>query len=136
MKKFFSDAARKRLNALGFSSNGQLTPKFFEEWAKRHMMKPVCKVVDPDGEILLADSHEPIVTLGVYRTGYAIHRSGLEIGNYHEYPIADFAFMTRQRGIEQRIDEALAHARQTQKQLKDAGFYDAERTGRFNLRLH
>ena len=126
----------KQLEKEGFAVNGEKTPKFFEEWAKRHMMKPVCKVVDPDGEILIADSHEPIVTLGVYRCGYAIHRSGLEIGNYNDYPIADFAFMTRKRGIEQRVNEALAHARQTQKQLKEAGYYDAERKGRFSLRPH
>ena len=126
----------KQLEKEGFAVNGEKTPKFFEEWAKRHMMKPVCKVCDPDGEILIADSHEPIYTLGVYRCGYTIHRSGLEIGSYNDYLIADFAFMTRKRGIEQRVNEALAHARQTQKQLKEAGYYDAERKGRFSLQPH
>ena len=120
----------------GYAVNCEKTPKFFEEWAKRNMMKPVCKVVDPDGEILLADSHEPIRVLGVYLCGYAIHRSGLEIGNYHDYPVKDYAFMTRAKGIEHRVAEALAHARQTQQQLVKAGFYDAERKGSFNIDLH
>jgi len=136
MKKFLSDKARKFFGKEGLTSAGQLTPAFFEEWAKRNMMKPVCKVSHPDREILIADSHEPIITLGVYRTGYAIHRSGLEMGNYNDYPMEDFAIMTRRTGLEKRVAEALAHARQTQKQLKDAGYYDAERKGRFNTKLN
>ena len=141
MKNFFSDFARKFFKKEGLVSNGQLTPKFFEEWAKRHMMKPVCIVRDPDGDILLADSGEPVRAnngegTDFYRAGYAIHRSGLEIGNYYDYPTSDFLFDTRRGGQQKRIDEALAHARQTQKQLTDAGYYDAERKGRFNLKLH
>lgn len=124
----------KYLEKNGYEYAGLKTPKFFEEWAKRNMMKPVCIVRDDDGDILLADSHEPIRTLGVYRTGYAIHRAGLEMGNYNDYQISDFAFMTREKGIEQRVNEALAHARQTQSQLKEAGYYDGERKGRFSLR--
>lgn len=130
----------KMLEKQGFTKGGEKTPKFFEEWAKRNMMKPVCKVTDEDGEILLADSHEPIRKGKVwspesdfYRTGYAIHRSGLEIGNYNDYPASDYAFMSRQKGIEQRVNEALEHARQTQKQLVEAGYYDADRKGRFNI---
>ena len=131
----------KFLEKCGYSVNGQLTPKFFEEWAKRNCMKPFCIIRDQDGDILLADSGEPVrkgngESAEFYRTGYALHRSGLEIGNYHDYPTSDFLFDTKLGGQQKRIDEALAHARQTQKQLMDAGYYDAERKGRFNLRLH
>lgn len=126
----------KQLEKGGYSVNGQKTPKFFEEWAKRNMMKPVCIVRDPDGDILLADSHEPIRTLGVFRTGYAIHRSGCEIGNYNDYPIGQFVGFTRRRGVEFRTNEALAHARDVQKQLVDAGYYDAERKNRFSIAPH
>ena len=131
------------------------TPKFFEEWAKRNYMKAVRIERDPDGDILLADSCEAISTreqdswaarfanvftkpaeTRVYRTGYAIHRSGLEMGNYHDYPAGDFVLMSREDGIKQRTDEALAHARDTQTKLKDSGYYDAERKGRFSLRPH
>ena len=141
MKKFLSEDASEFFKKAGLSSSGQLTPKFFEEWAKRHCMKPVCIVRDPDGDILLADSGEPVRKgngggTEFYRAGYAIHRSGLEIGNYYDYPTSDFLFDTKRGGQQKRIDEALAHARQTQKQLKDAGYYDAERKGRFNLRPH
>ena len=131
----------KFLEKCGHSVNGQLTPKFFEEWAKRHCMKPVCIVRDPGVDILLADSGEPVRKdngdgVEFYRTGYSLHRSGLEIGSYHDYPTSDFLFDSKRGGQQKRIDEALAHARQTQKQLTDAGYYDAERKGRFNLRLH
>ena len=141
MKKFLSDFARQYFKKEGLSSNGQLTPNFFEEWAKRHMMKPVCIVRDRDGDILLADSGEPVRKsngdgVDFYRTGYALHRAGLEIGNFNDYPTSDFLFDTKRGGQQKRIDEALAHARQTQQQLTDAGYYDAERKGRFNLQLH
>ncbi len=141
MKKFFSEYARRFFDKAGLSSNGQLTPKFFEEWAKRNCMKPVCIIRDSDGDILLADSGEPIRKSNgegsdFYRTGYALHRSGLEIGNYNDYPTSDFFLDTKRGGQQKRIDEALAHARQTQQQLTDAGYYDAERKGRFNLKLH
>ena len=81
----------KFLEKCGHSVNGQLTPKFFEEWAKRHCMKPVCIVRDPGVDILLADSGEPVRKgngdgVAFYRTGYSLHRSGLEIGNFNDYP--------------------------------------------------
>lgn len=117
-------AINKELEKKGFTVGGQKTPKFFEEWARRNCMRPVCIVRDSDGDILLADSHEPIYTLGVYRTGYAIYRGVGQIGNFNDYPIGEFAMMSRKRGIEQRVNEALAHARKTQKQLREAGFYD------------
>lgn len=109
---------------------------FFEEWAKRNNMKAVMKVVDPDGEILLADSGEPFVLDGaaVYRTGYAINRAGLEIGDYHDYPAMEMFGLSKAAGQNQRINEALAHARQTQSQLKAAGFYDADRKDAFSPR--
>lgn len=124
----------KFLEKGGFAVNGQRTPKFFEEWARTHCMRPVCIVRDPDGDILLADSIDPIRSLGIYRVGYAIHRSGLEFGNFNDYPMNEFLFLSREAGTQQRINEALEHARATQRQLKAAGFYDAERKGRFSLR--
>lgn len=127
----------KFLEKGGFAINGKFTPNFFEEWAKRHLMKAVRIERDPDGDILLADSIEPIRILGgVYRSGYAIHRSGLEIGNYHDYPMTDFLLYSEAGGVKKRTDEALEHARETQEKLKEAGYYDAERKGRFNIRPH
>lgn len=126
----------KTLEKGGFAVNGQRTPKFFEEWAKKNCMKPVCIVRDPDGDILLADSIEPIRVLGIYRTGYAIHRSGLEFGNYNDYPMDEFLIYSREGGTQKRVNEALEHARQTQRQLKESGFYDSERKGRFNVNPH
>lgn len=122
----------KKLEKLGFLRHGEKTPQFFEEWAKRNCMKPVCKVEDPHGDILIADSHDVIKPHGIYRTGYAIHRSGLELGCWNDYPSSDFFLESRRNGLQKRVNEALEHARETQRQLVAAGFYDAERKGRFS----
>lgn len=107
---------------------------FFEKWAAKHCMKPVVIVRDPDGDILIADSVEPIRVLGVYRTGYAINRDGLEIGNYADYPMRDFIIYSRDGGVQKRVNEALADARRTQALLKQSGFYDAEKKRSFSQR--
>lgn len=107
---------------------------FFEEWAKRNCMKPVCIVRDPDGDILLADSVEPIRTLGVYRTGWAINRDGLELGNYRDYAIGEFALYTPAGGVQKRVNERLEYAREIQRELKGSGFYDGDGKKRFSHR--
>lgn len=108
--------------------------QWFERWAAKNCMKPICKVDDPLGEILLADSVEPIRALGVYRTGFAIHRDGLEIGNYNDYPMSEFFLYSTDGGVQKRVNEALAFARKTQEQLKQAGFYDADKKRSFSQR--
>lgn len=108
--------------------------RFFEKWAARNCMKPICIVRDPDGDILLADSVEPIRVLGVYRTGYAINRDGLEFGNHADYPISEFVLYSREGGVQKRVNEALAMARRNQSMLKESGFYDADGKKRFSQR--
>lgn len=108
------------------------TTHWFEDWCQKMSMRPVCRVADPDGDILLADSHEPIRKLGIYRTGFAVNREGLEVGNYNDYPMLDFATDTRREGLQKRINEALAFARQTQQLLKESGYYDGEGKRRFS----
>lgn len=107
---------------------------WFERWAARVCMKPICKVDDPDGEILIADSVEPIRTLGVYRTGWAINRDGMEIGNYRDYPISDFALYSVAGGVQKRVNERLEHARDIQRVLRESGYYDADGKHRFSQR--
>lgn len=109
--------------------------RWFENWAARVCMKPVCKVDDPDGEILLADSIEPIRSLGVYRTGFAIHRDGMEIGNYHDYPMGQYVMYSKSAGVQERVNEALAHARATQDELRRSGFYDGDKKRSFSHHL-
>ena len=109
-------------------------PRFFEKWAAKNCMKPVCKVDHPDGEILLADSIEPIRVLGKFRCGYAIHRNGMEIGNYHDYDMREFILYSRAGGVQKRVNEALANARQVQTMLKESGFYDDSKKQSFSQR--
>ncbi len=110
------------------------TTRFFEKWAARNCMKPVCIVRDPDGDILLADSIEPIRVLGVYRTGYAIHRDGLEYGNHADYDMSEFVLYSKEGGVQKRVNEALDVARSHQALLKQSGFYDAEKKRSFSQR--
>src|SRR3990167_6442948 len=106
---------------------------WFEKWAAKNCMKPIVIVREPDGDILLADSIEPIRVLGVYRTGYAINRDGLEIGNYADYAMSDFVLYSRDGGVQKRVNEALASARHTQTLLKESGFYDGEKKHSFSI---
>lgn len=108
---------------------------FFERWAAKNCMKPVCIVRERDGDILLADSIEPIREIGKYRTGYAIHRNGLEFGNTNDYDMLDFALYSEAGGVQKRVNEALAYARAAQAELKRTGFYDAHAKRRFSQRL-
>lgn len=105
---------------------------FFEKWAAKHCMKPICIVREKDGDILLADSVEPIRVLGVYRTGYAIHRDNLQFGNYHDYPMREFILYSVNGGVQKRVNEALAHARASQIELEKSGFY-GEGKKRFSI---
>jgi hypothetical protein len=111
-----------------------LNTHWFEKWAAKNCMRPVCKVSDPDGEILLADSIEPIRVLGKYRTGYAILRDDLKFGNYNDYDMQEFVLYSREGGVQKRVNEALTYARAMQSELKQSGFYDGEAKGRFSQR--
>lgn len=93
-------------------------------------MVPVCKVQDDLGEILVADSGEPFYgtneegILGRwYRTGYAINRDGLDIGNFCDYPAEEFGDLSRRDGQERRVNECLIAARETLKQFEEVGRY-------------
>lgn len=107
--------------------------RFFEKWAAKNCMTPICIVRDPDGDILLADSIEPIRVIGKYRTGYAISRAGLEIGSTNDYDISEFVLYSRDGGVQKRVNEALAHARDSQSKLKASGFYDDQSKKRFSI---
>lgn len=104
--------------------------RFFEEWARRMNMKPVMKVIDPEADILLADSGEPFFganqdgELGQwYRTGYAIDRDGAQLGNFNEYPAEEYADISAAAGQQARIKECLAYAREALKLTINAGLY-------------
>lgn len=115
---------------------------FFENWARKMNMRPVMKVEEKDGDILVADSGEPFFgvnadgTLGRwYRTGYAIQRGVAWIGNFAEYPAEEFGDVDKRKGQETRVNECLVAAREILKQTKDVGLYNG-REANFDTRLN
>ena len=97
---------------------------FFDGFARRYKMRPYGYSDTKYGRILLADSGEPIHHEGriFYRTGYAIERGGLEIGNYHDYELNVTGGSHSDQDF--RIHEALKHAKLTLAQTLKSGFYD------------
>jgi hypothetical protein len=72
--------------------------------------------------------------LGVYRTGWAINRDGLELGNYRDYDMGEFFLYSIAGGVQKRVNERLEHAREIQRELKGSGFYDGDGKHRFSNR--
>lgn len=101
------------------------TPDWFDRWARRAKMKPVCKVFDDDGYVLIADSGGPIEEDGkvFYRTGYAIERNGVQVGAFNNYDPIQFFRDGPRAGQEYRINDALKHARKLKKQLKQVDYW-------------
>jgi len=105
---------------------------FFEGYARKHKMFPQRPVETKLGRVLLADSEEAILAHGrlFYRTGYAIERGGLDIGNFHEYDLNETGGSHSAK--QQRLEEALMHATVTMAQLDDAGYFDDDRKADFS----
>ena len=105
---------------------------FFDEWARRNQMIPQYVVETDEGRVLIADSDDVIVDgeKMYYRTGYAIDRGGLEIGNYHDYDHLEMSSLTPRSAQQARMDEAVFHARHILSQTVEAGLYDND--GRFS----
>lgn len=105
---------------------------YFDRFARDHKMRPQGYVDTDDGRILLADSEELIVEKGrlFYRTGYAIHRDGLDLGNYNDYGLDETGGSHSDR--QYRLNEATMTARQVLRQLVQSGFYDDGRKKHFS----
>jgi len=99
--------------------------QWFDTFARKNKMRPQKAVETKHGKVLLADSEEPILEDGrlFYRTGYAVQRHGLDIGNHHDYAINETGGSRTDQ--QYRLDEALIHAQETLAQLEAAGYYDA-----------
>lgn len=109
---------------------------FFEGFARRHRMVPYGFVNTKYGRILLADSGEPIHHEGriFYRTGYAIERAGVQIGNYNDYELNVTGGSHSEQDF--RILEAVTHAKSTLAQTLKSGFYDDGRKQSFSSPGH
>lgn len=104
--------------------------RFFEQWARRNQMRPICRVEDEHADILIADSGEPIVSEGkqVYRTAFAIDRDKTWLASTAETSVIDPEMLARTpRGAQEyRVNEALAHARRAISETHATGLYDGK----------
>ena len=103
---------------------------FFDRWARANKMKPVCRVEEKDGDVLIADSGSVITEDGrtFYRTGFAIERDQAWLASTHEYEWTEFPEETLRGKQQRRINEALDFARKYIAQTVEAGLYDAQRS--------
>lgn len=101
------------------------TPQWFENWCRRAKMRPVCKVEDKDGAVLIADSGQVIYEddKAFFRTGYAIVRRGVQLGAFNNYEPVQFFRDGPVIGQETRINDALKHARKLKRQLEDVDYW-------------
>lgn len=80
--------------------------RFFEQWAKKNNMRPVIKVSDREGDILIADSGEPFDARDddgnmrrVFRTAFAIQRGKVWTASTNDYPESDYFGNSRARSV-------------------------------------
>jgi hypothetical protein len=115
--------------------------RFFERWVRGLRMKPICKVVEPDCDVLIADSGDRIADFDenglmhwFYRTAFAVSRDQCWFASVNETSVYDAQMMCRTPGTAQqfRVDEALAYARKYMRQTKRSGLYDPDAKGRFS----
>ena len=105
--------------------------RFFENWARENNMRPVVRIKEKGGDILIADSGEPFYGVNGegllgrwYRTAFAIDRGDKTwIASTHDYDAVEYDAVSRRAGQEKRINECLAYARETLKQTSKAGLY-------------
>lgn len=108
--------------------------RFFERWARKQHMLPVMRVIEKDGDILIADSGHPFVgtngdgELGRwYRTGYAIDRgSKTWIASFNDYNAVEFDLVSRNEGQNQRVNDCLQFARDNLEKFATAGLFNGK----------
>jgi len=114
--------------------------RFFDNWARKLGMKPVCRVVAEGGDILVADSGAKLFESErlFYRTGFAIERPGdkkpLWLASTEETDALDPEMCSRsERGAQEyRVNEALAYARKQLAKTVNVGLYDDDGTNRIH----
>jgi len=116
--------------------------RFFEQWARRQNMKPVCRVAEADADILIADSGEPFMgtnkdgNLGRwYRTAFAIDQGDKTwLASFNDYPATEFDLVSKREGQQRRVNECLVFARDTLSKTAATGLYDHGRRESFSKR--
>ena len=101
------------------------TPDWFDRWCRRVSMKPVCRVREKDGDVLIADSGKAIEIDGklYVRTGYALERDGVQLGATQLYDPIEFFKEGPQAGQQRRINEALDAARKLKARLREVNYW-------------
>lgn len=89
-------------------------------------MRPIARVEEAHGDILIADSGEVVNEGGsmFYRTGFAIERDKAWLASYHDYDWLEFPNLTLRGKQQARVNEALSYARKYLAQTHEAGLYD------------
>lgn len=111
--------------------------RFFERWARWQNMKPVVRVKEKHGDILIADSGQSFTGLNSdgelgrwYRTGYAIDRgSKTWIASCNDYNAVEFDLVSRNEGQQRRVNECLLFARDNLKKLAATGLFNGTGKG-------
>lgn len=101
--------------------------QWFDKWCRRAKTKPVVRIHDAGGDILVGDSGEPIRDgkKVFYRTCYAVERDGVQVGAFEDYnDITRFFQMGPRLGQETRVNEAIAAARQFKADLRAVNYWD------------
>jgi hypothetical protein len=96
-------------------------------------MRPVVKVNEKDGDILIADSGEPFFgtnDAGVlgrwYRTGYALDRGDqVWVASTNVYDAVEYDTVSRREGQQDRVNDCLEHARNALSQISQSGLFNA-----------
>ncbi len=105
---------------------------FFEGWARKNRMKPICRIIEKGGDILIADSGESVMNPGddgvlrkVYVTAFAIERDKAWIASTNETAVDDPAMVIRTpRGAQEyRVAECLEYARKALRETLQVRLY-------------
>jgi hypothetical protein len=108
--------------------------RFFEQWARENKMKPVVRVVEDGGDILIADSGEPFFgeneegLLGRwYKAGFAIDRGDKTwVASTNYYSATEYDLVSKREGQQHRVNDCLAYARVALKATLEVGLYGPE----------
>ena len=98
-------------------------------------MRPVIKISDREGDILIADSGEPFEARDddgkmrrIFRTAFAIQRGKVWTASTNDYPESDYFGNSRRDSQQKRVDDCLTHARAQLANCLSVGMYDGHRS--------
>ena len=114
-------------------------PDWFDQWVRMLNMRPICRVMEPRADVLIADSgtsfkydgsdQTDLVTpkgARIYRTAFALDRAGLQFVKWHNYPADHDPNLSLNERQALRVNEALLAARQLIRDLDEVDYWDEQ----------